>query len=103
MFFQILREALSGLRPLLCSEDMEVQERAHNASALLALVLRRLSPADAALPNVALSDTARPDSILVEHQHTYVARILPYNVNLILNLLYLKHRNSGVPCQNDSS
>lgn len=66
----ILREALSGLRPLLCSEDMEVQERAHNASALLALVLRRLSPADAALPNVALTDTARPDSILVEHQHT---------------------------------
>lgn len=62
----MIREALSGLRPLLCSEDMEVQERAHNAAALLALVLERLSPGDSAL----LDDAEQPpqaDTILVEH------------------------------------
>ncbi|XP_053602028.1 AP-3 complex subunit delta [Plodia interpunctella] len=41
---QVLDETLAGMRPLLCSEDMEVQERAHNATALLAMVLRRLQP-----------------------------------------------------------
>ncbi|XP_072936013.1 AP-3 complex subunit delta [Epargyreus clarus] len=43
----VIRETLAGMRPLLCSEDMEVQERAHNATALLTLVLRRISPEDA--------------------------------------------------------
>ncbi|XP_061712599.1 AP-3 complex subunit delta isoform X1 [Cydia pomonella] len=42
----VVREAVAGLRPLLCSEDMEVQERAHNASAMLMLLLRRLAPDD---------------------------------------------------------
>ncbi|XP_068628481.1 AP-3 complex subunit delta isoform X2 [Battus philenor] len=46
---EVLRETLAGLRPLLCSDDMEVQERAHNASALLSLVLARLRPDDPAL------------------------------------------------------
>ncbi|CAG9107818.1 unnamed protein product [Plutella xylostella] len=36
---EILQETLSGLQRLLSSEDMEVQERAHDAAALLALVL----------------------------------------------------------------
>ncbi|XP_026727334.1 AP-3 complex subunit delta [Trichoplusia ni] len=65
----VIREALSGLRPLLCSEDMEVQERAHNAAALLALVLQRLSPADAALTEHA-EHTPRDDAILVEHDQS---------------------------------
>lgn len=39
-----VREALSGMRGLLCSEDMEVQERAHNATALLTLLHHRLQP-----------------------------------------------------------
>ncbi|XP_059049466.1 AP-3 complex subunit delta [Achroia grisella] len=47
----VIREALAGLRPLLCSEDMEVQERAHNASALLAIVLPRLDPAGEDYPH----------------------------------------------------
>lgn len=72
---QVVREALAGLRPLLCSEDMEAQERAHNASALLSAVLRRLNPDDAAL--------AAPDSpeaiaatdlvnTLLDHEHRLV-------------------------------
>ncbi|XP_049887689.1 AP-3 complex subunit delta [Pectinophora gossypiella] len=56
----VIRETLAGMRPLLCSEDMEVQERAHNGTALLTLVLRRLSPTDAALQ----------DAPLIEHQHS---------------------------------
>ncbi|XP_048481797.1 AP-3 complex subunit delta [Plutella xylostella] len=36
---EILQETLSGLQRLLSSEDMEVQERAHDAAALLALAL----------------------------------------------------------------
>ncbi|CAH4030802.1 unnamed protein product [Pieris brassicae] len=40
----VIQEALSNLKPLLCSEDMEVQERAHNATALLTLVLKRIDP-----------------------------------------------------------
>ncbi|KAJ8734794.1 hypothetical protein PYW08_014044 [Mythimna loreyi] len=66
----IIREALSGLRPLLCSEDMEVQERAHNATALLSLVLRRVSPHDAALVGDAPPAAALPDAILVEHDQS---------------------------------
>lgn len=66
---QIIREGLAGLRPLLCSEDMEVQERAHNAAALLALVLRRLSPGDAALAD---EPGALPDAVLVEHEQRSV-------------------------------
>ncbi|KAM3966582.1 adaptor-related protein complex 3, delta 1 subunit-like garnet [Aphomia sociella] len=38
----IVRETMAGMRPLLCSEDMEVQERAHNATALLELLLPSL-------------------------------------------------------------
>ncbi|XP_050353231.1 AP-3 complex subunit delta [Nymphalis io] len=45
----VLHEILAGVRPLLCSEDMEVQERAHNTTALMSLVLRRLEPTDPAL------------------------------------------------------
>lgn len=41
---QVVEMALEGLQPLLLSEDMEVQERAHNATALLRVVLRRLAP-----------------------------------------------------------
>lgn len=41
---QVVEMALEGLQPLLLSEDMEVQERAHNATALLQIVLRRLAP-----------------------------------------------------------
>ncbi|CAG9783005.1 unnamed protein product [Diatraea saccharalis] len=57
----VVREALAGLRPLLCSEDMEVQERAHNAHALLALVMRRLSPSDDSLP---------PTTTLLDHDQS---------------------------------
>lgn len=75
IWWQVVREALAGLRPLLCSEDMEAQERAHNASALLSAVLRRLNPDDAAL--------AAPDSpeaiaatdlvnTLLDHEHRLV-------------------------------
>ncbi|KAL4705006.1 hypothetical protein ACJJTC_009794 [Scirpophaga incertulas] len=42
----IIRETLAGLTPLLSSEDMEVQERAHNAHALLTIVLQKISPED---------------------------------------------------------
>ncbi|XP_063890764.1 AP-3 complex subunit delta [Helicoverpa armigera] len=62
----IIREALAGLRPLLCSEDMEVQERSHNATALLTIVLRKLSPNDCAdLPAMQNDDT-----LLVEHEQS---------------------------------
>ncbi|KOB64270.1 AP-3 complex subunit delta [Operophtera brumata] len=49
----ILRNAIDGMKPLLCSEDMEVQERAHNGSALLSIALRRLSNDDQLLDNAA--------------------------------------------------
>ncbi|RVE44774.1 hypothetical protein evm_010573 [Chilo suppressalis] len=62
---KVLREALAGLRPLLCSEDMEVQERAHNAHALLELVLRQLSPADEALLD---HQSNGLDTELVDHE-----------------------------------
>ncbi|KAL0850158.1 hypothetical protein ABMA28_012033 [Loxostege sticticalis] len=64
----VLRETVAGMRPLLCSEDMEVQERAHNAHALLSLVLRRLSPADSVL----LPDAPAPGDtgMLVDHEHS---------------------------------
>uniref|UniRef100_A0A2A4ISS4 AP-3 complex subunit delta n=1 Tax=Heliothis virescens TaxID=7102 RepID=A0A2A4ISS4_HELVI len=62
----IIREALAGLRPLLCSEDMEVQERSHNATALLTIVLRKISPNDCAdLPPMQNDDT-----LLVEHEQS---------------------------------
>lgn len=67
-----MREALGGLRPLLCSEDMEVQERAHNATALLSIVLRRLSPDDCALhTDTTPAHPPMPDAILVEHEQRY--------------------------------
>ncbi|KAI5634782.1 non-SMC mitotic condensation complex subunit 1 domain-containing protein [Phthorimaea operculella] len=66
----VIRETLAGMRPLLCSEDMEVQERAHNATALLALVLRRLNPNDAALVS---ATQPQNDTQLIEHEQ----RILP--------------------------
>lgn len=46
----MLSESLGGISGLLVSEDMEVQERAHNAHALLADILRVISPGHAALP-----------------------------------------------------
>ncbi|XP_034841147.1 AP-3 complex subunit delta isoform X1 [Maniola hyperantus] len=65
----VLRETLAGMRPLLCSEDMEVQERAHNATALLSLILRRLNPTDPALTD---SVPVQNDVIgtLVEHEQS---------------------------------
>lgn len=61
----VVREALAGLRPLLCSEDMEVQERAHNATALLSLLLPRLgaTDGDGDLPHVV-------DGTLVDHEQS---------------------------------
>lgn len=53
LLVQVLRESIAGMRPLLCNEDMEVQERAHNASALLSLVLRRLNADDELLTDAA--------------------------------------------------
>ena len=48
---------------------MEVQERAHNATALLSIVLRRLSPNDVALQTEApVTHGPLPDAILVEHE-----------------------------------
>ncbi|XP_028168613.1 AP-3 complex subunit delta [Ostrinia furnacalis] len=61
----VLRESVAGMRPLLCSEDMEVQERAHNAHALLALVLRRLNPEDSVLEPA--TSQATDDGPLVDH------------------------------------
>lgn len=75
----IIRECLSSMRPLLCSEDMEVQERAHNATALLTLVLRRLRPDEPDLPpelegleSPGLTDgfTAPTTTLLVEHEQS---------------------------------
>ncbi|CAH2068610.1 unnamed protein product, partial [Iphiclides podalirius] len=74
---EVLRETLAGLRPLLCSEDMEVQERAHNGCALLAIVLRRLEPDDPALGlhgALAADEGADADAgrtaTLVEHEQS---------------------------------
>ncbi|XP_028037102.1 AP-3 complex subunit delta [Bombyx mandarina] len=64
---ELIRECLAGLRPLLCSEDMEVQERAHNATALLTLVLRELSPGDAELP---AEEPPSATGLLVEHEQS---------------------------------
>ncbi|VVC94180.1 unnamed protein product [Leptidea sinapis] len=58
----VILEALGGLKPLLCSEDMEVQERAHNATALLTVVLRHVDPANPILENE--SHLVITDSIL---------------------------------------
>ncbi|XP_073944206.1 AP-3 complex subunit delta-like [Choristoneura fumiferana] len=69
----VVREALAGLRPLLCSEDMEAQERAHNASALLSAVLRRLSPDDAALAAPDAPDAPAATGLvntLLDHEHS---------------------------------
>ncbi|XP_013195011.2 AP-3 complex subunit delta [Amyelois transitella] len=63
---EVVRETLAGMRPLLCSEDMEVQERAHNATALLTLVLRRLDPTDENLPPADMPDIAT----LVDHEQS---------------------------------
>lgn len=54
------------MQPLLSSEDMEVQERAHNATALLRIVLRKINPTDPALG----SDVIHNDvtDTLVEHE-----------------------------------
>ncbi|KAI5634781.1 AP-3 complex subunit delta-1 domain-containing protein [Phthorimaea operculella] len=46
---------------------MEVQERAHNATALLALVLRRLNPNDAALVS---ATQPQNDTQLIEHEQS---------------------------------
>ncbi|CAG4922665.1 unnamed protein product [Colias eurytheme] len=62
----IIQETLSGLKPLLCSEDMEVQERAHNATALLSLVLARIDP-DSCLPDITVKDAVVTDT-LVQHE-----------------------------------
>ncbi|CAK1548539.1 unnamed protein product [Leptosia nina] len=60
----VVHEAMAGFKPLLCSEDMEVQERAHNATAILTLLLRRIDPSNT-MPDLAkeqlITDT------LVEH------------------------------------
>ncbi|XP_041973571.1 AP-3 complex subunit delta isoform X2 [Aricia agestis] len=64
----VLHEALAGFKSLLCSEDMEVQERAHNATTLLALVLQKIDPTDPALdflPELASVD----DQNLIAHQN----------------------------------
>ncbi|CAH2210238.1 jg23514, partial [Pararge aegeria aegeria] len=65
----VLRETLAGMQPLLCSEDMEVQERAHNATALLSLILRKLNPTDPALID---SEPVQNDvtDILVQHEQS---------------------------------
>ncbi|KAJ0181197.1 hypothetical protein K1T71_003282 [Dendrolimus kikuchii] len=64
----IVREALAGLRPLLGSEDMEVQERAHNATALLELVLSKLDPHHAEEPTLPAPPTEMP--ILLDHEQS---------------------------------
>ncbi|CAG5017958.1 unnamed protein product [Parnassius apollo] len=72
----IIRETLSGIRPLLCSEDMEVQERAHNAFALLVIVLHRLNPDDPALQvdgfvmPVSVTSLSNQTATLVEHEQS---------------------------------
>ncbi|CAH0722583.1 unnamed protein product, partial [Brenthis ino] len=77
----VLHETLAGMRPLLSSEDMEVQERAHNATALLAAVLRRLAPADPALPDHASAvDTPAVDT-LVDHDQSNGIDIVETIVN----------------------
>ncbi|XP_047538329.1 AP-3 complex subunit delta [Vanessa atalanta] len=63
----VLHEILAGVRPLLCSEDMEVQERAHNTTALMSLVLRRLQPADPALAD---APSEPPSDTLVDHEQS---------------------------------
>lgn len=67
----MIHETLAGLRPLLASEDMEVQERAHNATALLHVVLRRLAPADPALADAEPAADPAADQLatLVQHEH----------------------------------
>ncbi|XP_013144425.1 PREDICTED: AP-3 complex subunit delta [Papilio polytes] len=76
----VVLETLSGLKPLLCSEDMEVQERAHNAAAVLALLLARLHPnhpdlhlhlhLQPAPPAPPAADTAQHVATLVEHEQS---------------------------------
>ncbi|CAH2099889.1 unnamed protein product [Euphydryas editha] len=71
----VLHEVLAGVRPLLSSEDMEVQERAHNTTALMAVVLRRLEPADPALALLGADLPHSPDASdapapLVDHLHS---------------------------------
>ncbi|XP_013167088.1 PREDICTED: AP-3 complex subunit delta [Papilio xuthus] len=68
----VIRETLSGLKPLLCSEDMEVQERAHNACAMLSLLLARLDPQDPALKAHGLDILALPANTTTEHIATLV-------------------------------
>ncbi|XP_075982837.1 adaptor-related protein complex 3, delta 1 subunit-like garnet [Anticarsia gemmatalis] len=65
----VIHLSLGGLRPLLLSEDMEVQERAHNAVALLTLLLRRIAPNDPTLPPL---DEAAPaeTGVLVQHEQS---------------------------------
>lgn len=76
---------MQGLRPLLCSEDMEVQERAHNGQALLAIVLRQLSPTDPALPALAqIAGEGGVTAILVEHEQRCVMDISHYIVHILI-------------------
>lgn len=82
----MVRETLAGMRPLLCSEDMEVQERAHNATALLSLVLRKLSPEDLALAPELRGET---ESTLIPHENRYfiiLGSIASFDIVVFINL-----------------
>lgn len=83
----MIHETLAGLRPLLSSEDMEVQERAHNATALLHVVLRRVAPSDPALPDT----EAATDEVttLVQHEQRCVCRFI------LIVTMYLVSLESG--------
>ncbi|CAG9575829.1 unnamed protein product [Danaus chrysippus] len=62
----VIHETLAGMQPLLSSEDMEVQERAHNATALLRIVLRKINPTDPALGGDVIHNDVT--GTLVEHE-----------------------------------
>ncbi|KAG6458668.1 hypothetical protein O3G_MSEX010976 [Manduca sexta] len=69
----VVQSCMEGMRPLLCSEDMEVQERAHNATALLAVLLRRLRPdlAPDLAPHLAPQHAPQHEPVLlVEHEQS---------------------------------
>lgn len=65
---KIIKEVLDSLRPLLYSDDMEVQERAHNGQAILSLILRKLCPND---PDVQSSQAKEETTaVLVAHEQS---------------------------------
>nr|QHN70698.1 garnet [Limenitis arthemis astyanax] len=66
----VLHETIAGMQPLLCSEDMEVQERAHNARELLFVILRAIDPTDPALPD---TEQLSEVTTLVDHVSNGIA------------------------------